>query len=141
VWFFYVDQRRPVRPQEGGGKTDWRWNRMVERRKRTRSTINYPVYFIGSDKDGNITAQDIATGLNIHENGMLIESDSFINARSIEIMVKSKDKTTIKINGAIIYSTPSDEGKFRTGICFKETPESTLLFIDEMIQAASLADA
>ncbi len=113
---------------------------MVERRKRSRSEINYPVYFIGSDRDGNVTAQDIATGVNVNENGILIESSDYINARFIQIMAQTQDKATIKVKGEIIYSMISPEGKFRTGVSFEDSPETALLFIDEMIQAATSAN-
>jgi len=110
---------------------------MVERRKQSRSEINYPIYFIGSDRDGNVTAQDIATGLNINENGILIESSDYINARFIQIMAQNQEKTTIKVKGEIIYSMQSAEGTFRTGVSFEDSTEKALLFIDEMIQASS----
>ncbi len=110
---------------------------MIERRKQSRSDINYPVYFIGSDRDGNITAQDIATGLNVNENGILIESSDYINARFIQIMAQTQHKATIKVKGEIIYSMQSDEGTFRTGVSFEDSTETALLFIDEMIQASS----
>ena len=58
---------------------------MIDRRKQVRSEIRCPVYYIGSDHDGNITAQDVATGLNINANGMLIESADYINARFITL--------------------------------------------------------
>ena len=112
---------------------------MVERRKQSRDKINYPVYYIGSDRDGNVTAQDMATGLNVNENGILIESNEYINARFVKIMAQTKHKATVKVKGEIIYSMQSAGGKFRTGIAFEDTPETALLFIEEMIQAASSA--
>jgi len=112
---------------------------MVERRKQTRAKIDYPIYYIGSDKDGNITAQDVAIGLNVNENGILIESDDYINARFIQIMAQSQHKTTIKVKGEIIYSMQSAEGRFRTGVAFEDSTGTALSFIDEMIQASSSA--
>jgi hypothetical protein len=54
-------------------------------------------------------------------------------------MAKAQDKATVKVKGEIIYSMPSDGGKFRTGVAFEDSSEAALLFIDEMIQAASPA--
>ena len=92
------------------------------------------------DRDGNVTAQDVATGLNVNENGILIESNDYINARFVQIMAQTKQKATIKVKGEIIYSMQSAGGKFRTGIAFEDTPETALLFIDEMIQASLAKD-
>ena len=113
---------------------------MIERRKQSRDEINYPVFYIGSDRDGNVTAQDVATGLNVNESGILIESNEYINARFIQIMAQTRHKATVKVKGEIIYSMQSAGGKFRTGVAFEDAPETALQFIDEMIQAALAKD-
>ena len=107
---------------------------MIERRKQARATISYPVYFIGSDKEGNVTAQDIATGLNINDSGMLIESASFINARYITIMATTTRKETVKIDGEIIYSMPAGEDRFRTGVAFQGPSDKIRLFTGSLLK-------
>jgi len=113
---------------------------MIERRRHSRVKIDCPVYFIGSDKDGNVTAQDVAVGLNISENGILIESGELINARFIQIMVTSRHKTTLKVRGEIVYSIQAEQGKFKTGIVFGVPPETAASFVNEAIQMSSPVD-
>ena len=110
---------------------------MIERRKQTRSTISCPVYFIGSDKEGNITAQDIAAGLNINAKGMLIESSSFINARFITILATKTNKETVKVKGEVIYSMQVEQDRFRTGIAFHGTADEVLPFT-ELVKSPSI---
>lgn len=110
---------------------------MTERRKQTRSTISCPVYFIGSDKAGNVTAQDIATGLNINAKGMLIESSCFINARFITILATKTNKETVKVKGEIVYSMQVDQDRFRTGVAFDGTPDDVLPFT-ELVTSPSI---
>ena len=112
----------------------------MERRKETRTRINYPIYFVCVDYNGNESDQDMAIALDISESGMLIETSKQIQANSIKIMSTTTKDKVISVKGAIVYSYEFESGKYRTGIFFNEPSEINFQFAQEVLKAAGKND-
>ena len=101
----------------------------MERRKRSRKKTRRDVYFVSSDADGNKILQDMATVLNINENGLLLESPhNLIGTRRIKIIASSGDQHSSEVDGSVVYSIRIADNKFNTGIAFDDTPEAAKSF-------------
>jgi hypothetical protein len=101
---------------------------MIERRKYPRIKAHCRVFFKYSDAHGQVV-QDMGMVLDISEKGMLLETSAPIHASTIKVMVPVKEKDALEIMGNIIYSIPTPESHYRTGIAFSEPVNDTVLLI------------
>ena len=93
---------------------------MIERRKHLRKNIHCHVFFECSDAHGKKVSQNIGMALDISEKGMLLESNAPIHASTIKVIVPVKEKDAVEVMGNVIYSIPTSDERYRTGIVFNE---------------------
>jgi hypothetical protein len=93
---------------------------MIERRKNSRANIHCRVFFQCCDAHDKEASQNMGMALDISEKGMLVESSIPIHASTIKVMVPIKDKDTVEVMGTVIYSMPTPDKRYRTGIIFHE---------------------
>jgi hypothetical protein len=109
---------------------------MDERRKNSRIPINYPVYYICINSNGNVDAQGVGLALDISIDGMMFESDEPIDATTISIQASSSKGDTIKVDGLLIYSMPHSEDRYRSAIRFQGPPDRISYFVAELSRNA-----
>ena len=105
---------------------------MNERRKNKRTPINYPVIYMAIDSNGKVDTQGIGLALDISIDGMMFESDEAIDATKLSIHASSSNGARLKVDGDLIYSMPSAEGKYRSAIRFEGLPDQISLFVAEL---------
>jgi len=93
---------------------------MIERRKQSRTSIHCRVFFQCSDAPDKEVSQDIGIALDISDKGMLLESNAPIHASTIKVIVPVKEKDAVEVMGNVIYSIPTSDERYRTGIVFHE---------------------
>jgi hypothetical protein len=105
---------------------------MPERRKNTRISINYPVYYVGMNSNGKVDAQGVGLALDISIDGMMFESDEPVDAMKLSIHASSSSGDTIKADGFLVYSMPHSEGKYRSALRFTGPPDQISHFVSEL---------
>jgi hypothetical protein len=105
---------------------------MNDRRKNKRISISYHIIYMGLGSNGKVDTQGIGLALDISSDGMMFESDEAIDATKLSIHASSSSGTRLKVDGDLIYSMPSADGKYRSAIRFEGLPDQISLFVAEL---------
>ena len=84
--------------------------------------------------DDEIIDSYIGTILDVSEGGLLIESDTIIDANYLKLVIVGFDNQLHSIIGSAVNSKRLDSGKARTGICFHGSSQSNTSFIIAVIR-------
>jgi hypothetical protein len=107
----------------------------MERRKHIRVQLHHPVIFVGLDEKGRRTKEDVAMALNIHQEGILLESENPIKSPFVVITATVGGGQQLTITGSVIYTNRLETDKYRTGIFYKDSPEVSIQFAEKVVQA------
>lgn len=102
---------------------------MNERRLKTRTSINHPVIYVIGNSKGQVETQGVGLALDISEDGMMLESDSPIEATTLTIRASCENSETFGVEAVLVYSMPHFDGKYRSGIRFVGRPDDISQFV------------
>ena len=105
-----------------------------EKRKYPRISVFVSVSYDCYDDDNEIIEQTIGTILDISEGGLLLESDTIVDANYVKLVIVGFDGNMYSIVGSAVHSRKLDSGKARTGICFHGSSKSNLKFLAAVIR-------
>jgi hypothetical protein len=108
----------------------------MERRQQPRESVRCQVYYICVSADGRESAQDIGMARDISPEGMLLETTAPINTSEIRLIAAAPDKERVETNGTIIYSMPTGENRFNTGIFFGSGAKDAAHFVEQILLAS-----
>ena len=95
-----------------------------ERRKHQRiDSLNLLSYLV-IDQKGQVVTQGVGRTLNVSEGGILLETHIPLKPEHRVSLFVALEDDLVDVNGEIVYSTVSEEGKYNTGIAF-ENPDAT----------------
>ena len=107
---------------------------MKERRKYPRIPVSVSVSFDCYNNDDEIIDSNIGTILDVSEGGVLLESNSIIDANYIELVIVRFDNQLQSIVGSAVHSRKLDSGKVKTGICFHGSSQKNQCFTTAVIR-------
>ena len=107
---------------------------MEEKRKYPRIKVNVPVSYDCFDDDEELFEQKLGTILDVSEGGLLIESDSLIDANYVKIVVVGFDNKIYSIVASTVHSRKLEQGIVRTGFCFHGDSSESIKFVSMVIR-------
>ena len=107
---------------------------MKEKRKHPRISVSVPVTYECCDDDGEIVEQSMGVVLDVSHGGILIESETIIDANFVKIVFINYDNKEFSIIGSVVHSSKSMTGKAKTGLCFHGTNNEDYRFITNLIR-------
>ena len=106
-----------------------------EKRKYPRISVSVLASYDCYGDDNKIFEQNVGTILDISEGGLLLETDSIIDANYVKLVIVGFDNTLYSIIGSVVHSRKIDRGKARAGICFHGSTKSNKFFLTAVIRA------
>ena len=107
---------------------------MIERRKEPRAGVEHLVYFVCLGDDGSFKTQDVATVINISDNGILIEAKIPILTQQIKIMAPLQDRENLEVYAELIYSINLEKDLYRCGLSFQGDPVQIARFVGSLTE-------
>ena len=107
---------------------------MNNRRKYPRINIRVPASYDCFNEEGELFEQKFAVILDVSLGGMLIETDSILEANYMKIVFINHALKRLSIVGSIVHSRKSEKGKVKTGLCFHGTPKETKNIVTNLIR-------
>jgi hypothetical protein len=107
---------------------------MKNRRKYPRVNVNVLASYNCYNNDGEIFEHGIGVILDVSCGGLLIESNSIIDANFLDVVFINYDNRDMKIVASVVYSRKIENGKTRTGLCFHGTKSNNIKFVTNLIR-------
>jgi len=108
---------------------------MKNRRKYTRVNINVLASYDCYNDEGELFDHGIAVILDVSCGGLLIESDSIIDANLVNVVFVDHDNKSMKIVASVVHSRKIKNGNARTGLCFHGTKSSNIKFVTNLVRS------
>ena len=105
-----------------------------DRRKYPRVNVNVLIFYDCYNEESEIFEQKLGTALDISQGGMLIESDSIMDANYIKLGFVNYNNELIGITGSIVWSRKKKDGKVLTGVCFHGSQKENIKFASNLIR-------
>jgi hypothetical protein len=71
----------------------------------------------------------------IGETGILVESSSPVRGHDVKILASAGDRKVISVEGRVVYSIRSGEGRYKAGIMFLGSDRENSAFAEELLAA------
>ena len=107
---------------------------MKEKRKHPRISVSVPVTYECYDDDGDMVEQRMGVALNVSRGGILIESDTIIDANYVKIVFISYDNNVFSVICSVVHSRLTKTGRAKTGLCFHGGNKEDYRFITNLIR-------
>jgi hypothetical protein len=107
---------------------------MKEKRKHPRISVSVPVTYECYDDDGELVEQRMGVALDVSQGGILIESDTIIEANFIKIVFIGYNNKVFSIIGSVVHSKTTKTGRSKTGVCFHGGNNEDYRFITNLIR-------
>ena len=107
---------------------------MEEKRKHPRIRVHVAVSYDCFDDNNEMFEQKLGTILDVSEGGLLIESDSLIDANYVKVFVVGFDHNLYSIVGSTVHSRKIEKGIVRTGVCFHGDRQESIKFVSMVIR-------
>ena len=107
---------------------------MKEKRKQPRVNVIMPVAYYRYQYDEKPVEQKMGVILDVSQEGMLIESETVINANYVKIVFVNYENVESSIVGFVIYSRRAENGKAKTGLCFHGEKDEIYTFVTNLIR-------
>ena len=107
---------------------------MKEKRKHPRISVSVPVTYECYNDDGDMVEQTMGVALNVSQGGILIESETIIDANFVKIEFINCDNEVISIIGSVVHSRKTKTGRGKTGFCFHGGNKESLSFVTNLIR-------
>jgi CRP-like cAMP-binding protein len=108
---------------------------MIEKRKHKRVDAINLLNYVCFGKDTNFINHGMGRTLNVSESGIMLETHIAHNTQHLMSLRIGFEDELIDIKGAIVYSRPHAEGKFRSGVHFFDVDQHQLECLKKYIQA------
>ena len=105
-----------------------------DRRKYPRVNVNVLIFYDCYNEESEIFEQKLGTALDISQGGMLIESDSIMDANYIKLGFVNYNNELLGITGSIVWSRRKKDGKVLTGVCFHGSQNENIKFATHLIR-------
>ena len=86
----------------------------------SQNLLNYVCY----DSEDNVSKQGMGRTLNVSETGILLETHIPIEKDTIVGLTIGFEEDLIDLRGTVVYAKSGSEGKFESGIQFKEIDDA-----------------
>lgn len=107
---------------------------MQERRKYKRVEVSVLFSYESYGDDEEVVEQGIGIIKDISLGGLLIESDTIIDANYIKVRFVNFDNTEKCIVASIVHSKKTEDGKVKTGVCFHSSIDKNTKFVADLIR-------
>jgi hypothetical protein len=104
-----------------------------EKRKTTRTVSLNLLSYHCVDENDEIVMQGVGRTLNISEEGILLETHAPLNPEHSVSLFIALEEDLVDIQGRVIHSSASDNGKFNTGIEFVRPNKTTREIIEKSV--------
>lgn len=107
---------------------------MKEKREHPRISIRVPVNYECYDDDGELVEQKMGTALNVSQGGILIESETIIDANFVKVVFINCENKDTSIIGSVVHSRKTKTNRGKTGLCFHGGTKESLSFVNNLIR-------
>ncbi len=97
-----------------------------EKRKHPRSNSLSLLSYVCIDENNEVVGQGMGRTLDLSEDGILLETHATIDPKHTVSLTIGLEDDLVDIKGKVVHGTTGEDGKYRHGIQFTETDESTL---------------
>jgi hypothetical protein len=107
---------------------------MEERRKQPRVNVMLPVTYACFHDNGKSLENRIGIVLNVSLNGMLLGSETIIDAKYVKLVFVSYDNKKSRIVGYVVNSRRNENGRVNTGLSFHGEKAEISSFVANLVR-------